>query len=103
MKKLTTITVSLLLAAIGAHAEVFKVSSPDGRMLVNISTDGGKLTYEVIYDGKKMIEPSTLGLNTDMGDYTHNLTLKNHTEGKVDEKYTMSRTDVNDVHLPEGI
>ncbi len=100
MKKIkyNFLTLPLLLAAISAHADVFKVSSPDGRMLVNISTDGGKLTYEVTYDGKKMLEPSALGLNTDMGDYTHNLTLKSHTEGKVDEKYTMSRTKASSAH-----
>ena len=66
MKKIkyNFLTLPLLLAALSAHADVFKVSSPDGRMLVNISTDGGKLTYEVTYDGKKMLEPSALGLNT---------------------------------------
>ena len=91
MQKIIVLAMASLLT-LGVNAETRKVYSPDGRMQVSIIAENGTLNYEVSYDGKTILQPSSLGLKTDMGDYSQNLTATKWTESKVDETYTMSRT-----------
>ena len=87
--------------AIFANAETKKVSSPDGKLVVTLDTDGGKLTYQATYDGKEMVKKSALGLKTDMGDYSKNLKLEKVSDGKKQEQYTLrgSKTSNVDVNM----
>ena len=71
-KKYATLCLALMAFA-SARAGVI-VSSPDGRISVDFEMKDGKPTYSVLYDGQVAIEPSALGLKTNMGDYTQNLT-----------------------------
>jgi len=89
----------ILCITIVANAETRKISSPDGKLVVTFNTDGGKLTYSAEYKGKEMLTPSALGLKTDMGDYTQNLTLVNVKEGKKEGKYTMRGTKASVVNV----
>ena len=100
MKKLF-LMVLVSCMALFANAETKKVSSPDGKLVVTLNTDGGKLTYEASYDGKVLVTKSALGLKTDMGDYTQGLKLLNTAEGKKQEQYTMrnSKAAVVDVNM----
>lgn len=97
MKKFLILAATALMA-LSVGAETMKVASPDGRLVVKIDDNGGRLTYEVLYDGKQMLMPSALGLRTDIGDYTQNLQVKGVKERKVDENYSMSRTKASSVH-----
>ncbi|MCQ2221792.1 MAG: glycoside hydrolase family 97 protein, partial [Prevotella sp.] len=97
MKKFLTISVALLFSVL-MYADTDSVVSPDGRLKVNINTDGGVIKYDVEYDGKQMLKPSRLGLLTDMGDFTSNLSLKEKKNRQVDETYTMSRTKASSAH-----
>ena len=87
--------------AIFANAETKKVSSPDGKLVVTLDTDGGKLTYQATYEGKEMVKKSALGLKTDMGDYSKNLKLEKVSESKKQEQYTLrgSKTSNVDVNM----
>ena len=49
MKKLM-ISAAIMLAMITANAENLKVTSPDGRLIVNLNDKGVIVTYAVIYD-----------------------------------------------------
>ena len=100
MKKLF-LMVLVSCMALFANAETRKVSSPDGKLVVTLNADGGKLTYEASYDGKVLVTKSALGLKTDMGDYTQGLKLLNAAEGKKQEQYTMrnSKASVVDVNM----
>lgn len=97
MKRYFFLCIALALAIV-AGAETKQVTSPDGRLVVNVNTDGGRLMYDVTYDGKQMLQPSALGLKTDMGDYSRDLTLKDFKERKIDQSYTMSRIKTSSVH-----
>lgn len=97
MKKAFLTIIAVLAACVGAYADDFKVCSPDGRLYVNIHEDGGMLTYDVLYDGKQMMQPSRLGLKTDMGDYTTGLEVMAIRQKTIDETYTMSRTKCSKV------
>ena len=56
MKKFLTLSVAMLFSML-SFAETESVVSPDGRLKVNISTDGGIVKYDVEYDGKQMLQP----------------------------------------------
>lgn len=68
------------------------VSSPDGRLKVNISVEQGLATYSVQYDGNDMLLPSRLGLQSNIGDFTKGLTLRETKTGQVEKHYNMTRT-----------
>ena len=65
----------LLLGAVCAHANNYTVESPDGKLVVNVSCEGGKASYTVDYNGKQMLVPSALGLVANYGDFSQNLTM----------------------------
>ena len=48
-------------------------SSPDGRIVVDFEVKEGRPMYSVLYDGQVAIAPSALGVQTNMGDYTCDL------------------------------
>ena len=73
-------------------SETYTVSSPDGKLCVTLSLDGGRLTYGASYEGKEMLQPSLLGLRTDIGDYTHDLSLKKSEGGRFTDHYVMRGT-----------
>ena len=72
-----------------AMAETMQVKSPDGRLTVDFMLTDGRLTYAVSYDNNEMIQSSALGVNTEMGDFTQGLTLKDVRHSAIDETYTL--------------
>ena len=88
MKHKRMITLLLVLAMLlgilpvtAAAAEVpagaVTVTSPDsvGAASISVWLDGGVPYYQVSYNGSVMIEPSKLGLETSLGDFTSGLTM----------------------------
>ncbi|MBO4596518.1 MAG: glycoside hydrolase family 97 protein [Bacteroidaceae bacterium] len=70
--------------------ETQKVSSPDGRLVVDVVCDNGAPAYSVSFDGKECISKSALGLNTNVGDYSRELSLSGVTdESKITDDYTL--------------
>ncbi|MEM8724894.1 MAG: glycoside hydrolase family 97 N-terminal domain-containing protein, partial [Pseudomonadota bacterium] len=65
---LRSITKIAVMASIGTllaaplHAETAQVMSPDGKIVVSVSDEGGHATYSVSYDGGLAMEPARLGL-----------------------------------------
>lgn len=51
------------------------VSSPDGRLVVTISCNDGIASYGVKYDGMEVLKTSSLGLKTNVGDFTKGLKM----------------------------
>ena len=89
-----------MFGASGSTADSFQKTllSPDGKLSVSISLQSGSLSYSVSYDGKTMIEPSSLGLTTDMGDYSRGLTYVSDRESLIDTTYTMRSTKQSSKH-----
>ena len=75
MMKKTALIFSLLLLALPLVASEERVASPDGRLVVTVSDNGGKPAYSVAYDGVAFLAPSPLGLKADIGDFTAGLAL----------------------------
>lgn len=62
MKKILLVLLSAVMAiSAGAAAKNYSVSSPDGSLVVKIST-GAQLQWSVIKDGKSVLEPSTISM-----------------------------------------
>ena len=86
IKKLFSLSV-LLVSALTALAQAVSVSSPNGKLKVDITCQNGQAAYTVSYDGKTM------------GDYTKGLKLTDSKQSSVDKTYTMSRTKTASSHF----
>ncbi|MFO7369734.1 MAG: glycoside hydrolase family 97 catalytic domain-containing protein [Bacteroidales bacterium] len=75
MKKLSFLALSLALTLGNIRAIENQVSSPNGRLIVTVSAENGLPVYQVTYDGKPFLKNSPLGLKTDLGDFTRELTM----------------------------
>ena len=89
----------LMVSALTAMAQAVSVSSPNGKLKVDITCQNGQAAYTVSYDGKTMMTPSALGLKTDIGDYTKGLKLTDSQQSSVDKTYTMTRTKTASSHF----
>ena len=65
------------------------VQSPDGKVSVTLELTEGKPTYSVSYQGQVLLNPSALGVVTNVGDYTQGLALKGIEQNKVSESYSL--------------
>ena len=75
MKQKIGIAGIYLLGALAAQAGNYTVKSPYGKLAVNVSCEGGKASYTVDYEGKRMLSPSALGLVANYGDFSQKLTM----------------------------
>jgi hypothetical protein len=66
------------------------LSGPDGRLQVAFGEAGDQLTYSVTYDGKTLVAPSRLGLQTNEADYTRLSVASVDTE-QVRDTYVLDR------------
>ena len=90
MKRATLISLALLSVTI-AFADNHIVSSPDGKLKVDINDDGGLATYAVNYNGAEILSRSALGLSANYADFTKNLKIVKAKESKVSKSYDMTR------------
>ena len=90
--KCFTLLLFYLFTFLPISAEDVKVSSPDGRLVVNVSCEGGRLYYDATLDGLRMLEKSALGLKTSIGDFTRELSTVNCKLSTVNSSYTMRGT-----------
>ena len=76
MKNTLGIIVASLCLSMPAFALEKTFNSPDGKMVVTVSDEGGKPSYCVSYNGVEFIQNSPLGLKTNIGDFTQGMNLK---------------------------
>lgn len=71
--------------------DYWKLSSPDSKTVVEInnSKDSNKLTYNLIFDGIKVIENSALGIKSSEAEFINNLTFIDANENIIDEDYNL--------------
>lgn len=91
MKNTLGIIVAGLCLSVSAFAIERTNNSPDGKMVVTVSDEGGKPSYCVSYNGVEFIQNSPLGLKTNIGDFTQGMNLKDGDVivKQVDEDYTV--------------
>ena len=97
MKRLLLVIFGWVAALVSGGQEL-KVTGPDGRLQVMLSVANGSPVYKVTYNGTVFLEPSPLGLQTTIGDFTHDLELSAHRITKITEDYTLNRSKRSQVH-----
>ncbi|MBP5570027.1 MAG: glycoside hydrolase family 97 protein [Prevotella sp.] len=86
------LTLLMAVTAVVATAKNFVVSSPNGQIVVTLNDEGGKLSYNVSYQGTKVLEDSPLGVVTDRLDLTKSLSIEQCTDPQTVEKAYELRT-----------
>lgn len=65
------------------------VSSPDGRLTVELTVNNGHPYYQVSYDEQVIIGQSGLGIMSNIGNYNSDMTLATIVTNEVKEEYTL--------------
>ncbi|QDH81068.1 glycoside hydrolase family 97 protein [Echinicola soli] len=73
------------------------VSSPDGNLEVVVSVSSGMAQYAVHYQDKAMLENSPLGLITNEGGFTSNVSFVDAKMDEVNKHYTQDKIKVSNV------
>ena len=71
------------------YAQVATLNSPDGKLKLQLYLEEGQPQYSLEYAGKTILEKSPLGIITNEGDFSHNLTFTGHEIDKVEKSYTL--------------
>ena len=92
-------TLLALLFPISSLLLAQEVQGPDGALQVNLSqTAQEALTYQVSYRGKTILEPSPLGLHTNIGNFGSGLKQLGTTRRVIDEHYTLPHAKASRIH-----
>ncbi|MBQ0073914.1 MAG: glycoside hydrolase family 97 catalytic domain-containing protein [Prevotella sp.] len=86
-----------------SKGETKTIYSPDSKTKVTFSDTNGNLTYSITYDDKTILEPSRLGLITDIGNYSEGLSIANYNESHIDNQYNMRGTKASTSHYEANI
>ena len=94
MKHLRSAILMALTMLVGSSAVAAEkqFASPDGQVVVTVSDEGGKPAYQVSLGGVVFLESSRLGLNTNIGDLTSGLTMKDCQVRTVNDTYSLKTT-----------
>ncbi|PKB16395.1 glycoside hydrolase family 97 protein [Flavobacterium sp. 5] len=85
--------------AVHSQSKQITISSPDGKLVVKLAVNNAGTTYSVSYNGKLFLEPSPLGLNTNVGDFSTGLMLKdNPIQTNIDESYELPNIKQSKIH-----
>lgn len=93
MKKLIVALAALLGAAVSSHAvtDAVQVSSPDGRLTVQVGLESGNPYYTVTFDDVSILEKSPLGLTSTLGEFDSGMTYDSHSAEPVSRMYAQDR------------
>ena len=83
------ILTGLFLLSSAALFADHQVTSPDGNIVVTIRTDEDRPLYQVAYLGQEVVEPSSLGLATNIGDFTQELVEAGFELTTVSDSYSL--------------
>lgn len=79
------------LIAITLCGKAATVSSPDSRLVLTTSLKDGKPVYSVSYDGKAILLDSPLGFESNLGDFTQNLSQTGDKAGTISRSFDQDR------------
>ncbi|MDD4969388.1 MAG: glycoside hydrolase family 97 catalytic domain-containing protein [Paludibacter sp.] len=91
MKKSLLLLLAVLVSGLIGAAGV-KIPSPDNKLVVLVDTKEGTPFYSVTYNGKEFLKQSPLGLNSNMGKFSQQLSMGSNIERKtVNETYLLEK------------
>lgn len=96
-KKVLYIVFSLFLIC-KSFAQVAEIASPDGHLKLQVFSEEGKASYNVILQGKAMLEKSPLGLVTNESDFSKDLKFVDSKKDIVSKKYTNGKIKKSEIN-----
>jgi len=72
-------------------AQIATLTSPDGKLKLMLYLEEGRPQYTVAYAGKCILEKSPLGIITNEGDFSRDLTFKDSSTSLVEKNYTQEK------------
>lgn len=98
MIKISYLSILLFfLTGISGFAQVAEISSPDGKLKLNVFSENGKALYDVTFLGKTMLEKSPLGLITNESDFSKNLKFIDNKKDKISKNYMNEKIKKSEV------
>lgn len=88
---LFTLSTSILVSQVATQ------SSPDGKLKVQVYLDQGQPAYSVEYAGVFFLEKSPLGIVTNEGDFSKNLTFIGHETLPIEKNYTQDKIKQSEI------
>ena len=64
-----------MFVSLSLFATEKQITSPDGKLIVTISDANGIPVYSVAYEQQSFIESSPIGLITNIGDFSQQMTI----------------------------
>ena len=89
---------ALLVLPFTAMSREATMASPNGKLVVTVSDEGGRPTYAVTLEGQPMLLPSALGFKADFGDFTDGLKMTETKASQVDKCYEMRQAKQHHIH-----
>ncbi|QRX63278.1 glycoside hydrolase family 97 catalytic domain-containing protein [Dysgonomonadaceae bacterium zrk40] len=78
-------------------AQIATLTSPDGKLNLQFYVEEGQPQYSVEYEGNTILEQSPLGIVTNEGDFSTNLTYEGHQTSTVEKNYTQDKIKQSNV------
>ncbi len=97
MKKTLTFFLSALTTL--AVAQTHKISSPDGKLLLSCTVQDGHASYNIVYDGKQMLQDSPLGFAADAGEFREGLQFVKADSSVLSQDYELRASKQNRVSM----
>lgn len=98
MKKIFLLIAICWVGTWGNAAEK-QLISPDGKLSVTLSDENGRPSYSVQYNGVSFLKSSPLGLVTNIGDFSQQMSMGEGIQTKqIDESYELSTIKQRKVH-----
>ncbi len=99
MKKNIILALAILFVAGFVKAQDTKIISPDGKLEVTVGVNAGIPVYSVSYNGKVFLKSSPIGMKTNVGDFSKDLSISEKTSQKsIDETYSLPNIKKSNVH-----
>lgn len=102
MKKFLFLLLSSLIH-VASFAQQNTISGSDGNLKVDIVLKNGKAVYSVNYKAKTLLEESPLGVVTNIGDFSKDLSYVNFKEVKESKNYKISSIKKSDINTQATI
>lgn len=98
MRLITTI-IAVLTSGLMLSANNVRHCSPDGKLRLDFSVEGGKAYYSLTYDSAKVLEKSPLGFVATLGDFSEGLVFIDSSTEQLNYSYDLSRSKFSHVDV----
>lgn len=99
MKHIVTMMFAMLSMATSILSQNVVVTSPNGQFKLTVNLDAqGKISYDIALSDQQVLEKSSLGLETNIGNFDKDLRMIASNTSAIDTFYSLTRAKCSNVH-----